>query len=116
MTYEGVGGRRNRKLPIHTVVKADQVLLGRAVGSQTYVDRHLLVIWQTQVLHLRDVASSLHVRSVTTSTKDHSDLGVRVNVVGCDQGTGGVVDESGELDGNVLLHQAASASCPPLTS
>lgn len=77
-------------------------MLAHASDSQAYVDRHLLVIWQAQVLHLRDVTSGLHVRSVTSGTEDHSDLGVWVDVVGCDQGTGGIVDESGELNGNVL--------------
>ena len=55
-------------------------------------------------VHVRDFADGaavFHVRCVTACAEDGADLGLRVRVVGGDEGSCRVVDEGGEFDGEV---------------
>ena len=69
----------------------------------THVDRHTSAARQSDGRHLRDVLRGLHVRSIAAGTEDDGDLGVGVDVVGRDEGTGRVVDEGGKLTRDVLM-------------
>ena len=78
-------------------------VLERIERSPLAVDSHLLLIGQSQSLHLGDVLDGLHVGSVASGSEDDSDFGGRVDVIGGDESSGGVVDESREGDGDVLI-------------
>jgi hypothetical protein len=71
----------------------------------THVDGHPLITSQTHTRHLGDVARRLHVRGIASCTEDDGNLGIRVDVVGRDKGTGRVVDQSQELSIDVLADQ-----------
>jgi len=73
------------------------------IRCSTHVDRHTGAARQADGRHLRDVLRGLHVRSVATGSEDDSDLGVGVDVVGRDEGTGRIVDEGGKLTRDVLM-------------
>lgn len=51
---------------------------------------------------LRYILDLFNVCTVAPSAKDDTHSSSRVDVVGSHQGTGGVIDESGDLDRNVL--------------
>lgn len=70
--------------------------------SPLAVDSHLLLCRQTQVLDLGDVLDGLHVGGVAAGSKDTGDLGVGVDVVGGNESSGGVVDQSRELNWDFL--------------
>lgn len=59
------------------------------------VDGHLRIISDSKILHLLNIAHLLHIRGVAACPKDDGYLSAGVNVVRCDKGSGGVVDESG---------------------
>jgi hypothetical protein len=81
------------------------ILIFYATSARTHVDGHVLLGSQTQLVHLGNVSGLLHVGSVTSGTKDTGNLGVRVDIVGSDQGTGGVVNQGGHLATDVLRRQ-----------
>jgi hypothetical protein len=54
------------------------------------------------MLHLGDVSYRFHVSSIATGTKDNSDLGIGIDVVGGDKGTSCVADDRSELDWYIL--------------
>jgi hypothetical protein len=56
----------------------------------------------------REKFETHHVSSVASGSEDDSHLGVGVEVVGRDEGTGGVVDEGRESDGNVVLFESGA--------
>lgn len=97
----------------------DDVILGsremlmfeRVECSPLAVDSHTGSLGQSESAHLGYVLRGLHVCSVASSTKDDSDLCVWVNVVGGDEGSGGVVDQGSELNGDILAVSAACARC-----
>ena len=68
----------------------------------THVDSHTLSVGQTDFFHLGNAFTSLHIRSVTSSTENDGDLGVGIDVVGRDQSTGGIVDQSDKLGLDIL--------------
>lgn len=54
---------------------------------------------------LRYILDLFNVCTVAPSAKDDTHSSSRVDVVGSHQGTGGVIDESGDLDRNVLQEE-----------
>ena len=78
-------------------------MLERVERSPLAVDGHLLLIGQSQSLHLGDVLDGLHVGSVASGSEDDSDFGGGVDVVGSDESSSSVVDKSREGDGDVLF-------------
>ena len=79
-----------------------QLCVQSTAADKSYVDSHSLTRWETDLRHLGDVLGSLHVGSVTTSTENDGNLGVWVDIVGSDESTGRVVDQSSELCPDVL--------------
>lgn len=63
------------------------------------------------MLHLRDVSYRFHVSGIATGTKDNSDLGIGIDIVGGDKGTSCVADDRSELDW-YILKQAGCVSGP----
>jgi hypothetical protein len=61
--------------------------------SLTHIDGHALLGRQSHVRHLGNVLCSLHVCGITSCTEDDGNLGVWVDIVGCDEGTGSIVDQ-----------------------
>lgn len=78
------------------------LVLERIECSPFTVDSHALLGWKANTVHLGDVLRSLHVGGIASSTKDDGNLGVWVDIVGRNEGTGRVVDECSELCLNVL--------------
>lgn len=66
------------------------------------VDGHFRIRVQSQILDLSNLTHTLHIRRITSRPENDSDLGTRVDVVGGDEGSGGVVDEGGQLNGDLL--------------
>ena len=54
------------------------------------------------MIDLLNVLHILHIRRVAPRAEDDGDLRARVHVVRCDERAGGVVDERGEFDWEVL--------------
>jgi len=67
----------------------------------THVDGHALLGGKSDFRHLGNVLGSLHVGSITSSTKDNGNLGVWIDIVGSNQSTGRIVDQSGQLGGDL---------------
>jgi hypothetical protein len=78
-------------------------VLERVECSPFTVDSHALFRWQTDIVHLGDVFGSLHVGGITSGTEDDGNLGVWVDIVGRDEGTGSVVDEGSEFCLDILI-------------
>lgn len=90
----------------NVVFRSRQVLvLKRVERSPFAVDGHTGSAWKTNRVHLGDVLGCLHVGRVTSGTENDRNLGVRVDVVGGDKGTGGIVDQGGKLAWDVLRCQ-----------
>lgn len=72
------------------------------------VNRHLRFLIDPQILNLPNLPHLLHIRRITPRPENDRDLRARVDVVGCDEGSGGVVDEGDELHGDLLLVEVQS--------
>lgn len=68
----------------------------------THIDGHTLALGQPNMSHLGDVLRRLHISRIAARTKDHGDLGVWIDVVGRNEGTGSVVDNGQEFCANFL--------------
>lgn len=80
-------------------------MMAKSPQAATHVDSHTLFRLQPNIIHLGDIPGSLHVSSITTRTEDNGDLGVWVDVVGGNQSTGGIVDQSQKFGVNILIYQ-----------
>lgn len=67
------------------------------------VDGHGGVCGKIHVGELGDATSILHVGGVATRSEDASDLHLGISVGTSYQGTGGIVDQGSQLDGNSLV-------------
>jgi len=54
------------------------------------------------MLQLFNVPNLLHIRSIASRSEYTADFGTRVNVVGCDERAGRVVNQRAECDGESL--------------
>lgn len=75
------------------------------VAHPLAVDRHQIIVRDTEFLDLRDASDFLHVRSITSSPKDHADSCPRVRIMRCDKGASGIVNQCGEFDGDVVFRE-----------
>jgi hypothetical protein len=80
--------------------REDDVLVVK--GAIFTIDCHGQVRVEIEVVQLGDGAAIFHIRSVATGAKDAADSHGLVGVGGGDQGTGCIVDEGGEGDGEIL--------------
>lgn len=69
------------------------------------VDRHVDIVGNPHRLDFIAIAYVLHISGIATSSENAGDLRARINVVGGDQGTSGVVDQGRQLDWQLLCEE-----------
>ena len=77
-------------------------------GAVFAVDGNGHVGGEVHVCDFADGAAVFHVRCVAARAEDGADLGLRIGVVGGDEGPCRVVDEGGEFDGKVAGFESSA--------